>query len=306
MPETQTIIHDALERARRDWEAYVFSEEQQLLRIYEQAHLKVNTLLLQSSGAEGTVKIARLQFLNKAIQRELTVLRRRINTIVTRSMRNSINVALEDMIKSSRLVLSDRKVLLGTAFFDKFGNLHRWNPKKQLYPASMWAGINYEALDFLKKYRPHGLTLSQELWNITWVTQRNLMNRIGVAVVTGEKTATLARDIENLLGVAEGRKLTTRGKLSVLPGRGIYRDSYKNAMRVARTELSRAYIEGQHRYIAVKPWIIGVIHRIGGPSPCEECQDLVGTFYPKGEYSEIPVHPHCMCYEEQVIDERYR
>jgi len=103
------------------------------------------------------------------------------------------------------------------------------------------------------------------------------------------------------------RRVRVNGKLvlsepakAYTPGRGVYRSAYKNAMRLARTEMARAYSEGTIRYGQSKDWIDGWIWRNGGPAEDIPCQED-GTFFPKSDPPTIPVHPNCMCFLELHI-----
>lgn len=70
--------------------------------------------------------------------------------------------------------------------------------------------------------------------------------------------------------------------------------------------MNRAYTEGQIRYAKRKPWIDGMIWRIGNVDACELCRELSngaeGKFYPKDDVPERP-HPNCMCWLEWHIAE---
>ena len=87
------------------------------------------------------------------------------------------------------------------------------------------------------------------------------------------------------------------------PGVGVSRSAYKNALRVSRTELARAYNEGTVRYGKEKAWIKGWISRVtsGNPAPYDASVD--GQFFPKDDPPPIPYHPNCVCYAELVTDD---
>ena len=158
--------------------------------------------------------------------------------------------------------------------------------------------------------RPGGFTFAESVWDMTYQAQRSIRRAINVAVVTGRSASAVSRDIRGFL--EEPRKLfrrvrDKRGRLQLSrtarayhPGTGVYRSSFKNAMRVARSELNRAFREGQIRYALKKPWINEIVWRIGGPNPCETCDGWDGTAFPVAEVPDTP-HPHCMCWLETVI-----
>ena len=77
--------------------------------------------------------------------------------------------------------------------------------------------------------------------------------------------------------------------------------SYKNALRLVRTEMSRAYSEGIYRYGALREWIVGYRSRIASSDPGEVDLANNGKFFPKDNPPPIPYHPNCVCYAEIVI-----
>jgi len=294
------IITSATEAARKSWEAYVDSQLEELVKVFEGAAQIIQGKIYTSARSD-VIQQQRLQALQETIAAELKGVREHMLQRAKHRVEYSIHAALEDSIKVMSKVRVDG-IQLGSSYFTSAGILRRWSPAKGTYASSAWANIHKNALDHLMRYRPWGLTLSQEVWNVTWQTQVQLYRRLGMAVVTGEKVSTLIPEIRHLLGVSTKQTMIAQKLLN--PGTGIYRSMTANASRLIRTELNRAYVEGGHRYMMQKDFITGVIHRVGSGRPCDDCADLDGNFYPKGEYSEIPVHPHCMCYEEFVIEDR--
>jgi len=293
-------IRKANDAARLQWGAYNAEQTRSLLAMLEDASHRLKSALLKASD-EGTISYLRLQYLNAAVEKEMTALYKYLNTYIAKGANEAVNAAIKGGISTLYPIMGD-DAHVGSSYIGRDGLVYKFNPKLERLAASTWASLNTDALDYLVRLRPQGLTLSQEIWNVTWEGQKQLLRRIGSAIVTGEKVTTLAKSIEGILGVKNVDKTT---KSILHPGKGVYIDVSANALRLARTELSRAYVEGQHRYFATKDWIVGITHRVGGGNPCEECQSLDGTFYPKGEFSDIPVHPNCECYEEPVLSEEF-
>jgi hypothetical protein len=72
-------------------------------------------------------------------------------------------------------------------------------------------------------------------------------------------------------------------------------------MRLAQTEMARAYNEGAWRYMQEKKWIDGGIWRTVHFTPCPECEALEGRFFPKDDMPSMPLHPWCYCDWEMHI-----
>jgi hypothetical protein len=79
------------------------------------------------------------------------------------------------------------------------------------------------------------------------------------------------------------------------PGRGVYRSSYKNALRLASTETNMAYHEADHERWLNLGFVTGVkvMRSPSAREACPICDPLVGV-YPK-EFKFLPWHPFCIC-----------
>ena len=274
MPTSQEIIRASLDTARNSWEAYTVTQADDLINILIAAESQI-VKKIAAVAKEDVIKYARLNALHQAIEIELKHVRTYLSGLIRDGMDYTVRRALQDSITA-----------IGTAGIYTTASVG--------FSSIQFSTINKEAIDHLIRYRPWGFSLSKDIWNVTWQTQRQLFQRLGTAIITGEKIATLIPDVSAILGVKETGA-------NIVAGKGIYKSAAKNATRLIRTELNRAYIEGQMRYVKVKPFITGTIHRTGSGNPCPDCSDLEGTFYPKDENSEIPVHPNCMCYLEYVV-----
>ena len=313
MPDRAKIIKNATIRARNDWIDYTVVQERQMFNLFNDA---ANSLVKQIErfSVEGMIPPARMTQLYANIKDEMAGLRLRLAGNVKTGMRNSIDYGIKTGMKSMEAAnLPARfKIGVGSSFIGKDGKIRKYDPKEEAYKDSSWAKINKNAMDAVLRWQPAGMTLSQRVWDITYQSEKLLRSKIQQAVLTGQSAAGLSREIRGFL--AEPRKLfrsrRVDGKLVLSkaaeeyhPGIGVYRSSYKNAIRLARTELAEAYTEGTFRYAKQKDWIKGYIWRVASGEPCPICQDYHGSFFPKDEYPPLPAHPFCYCYAEMVIDE---
>ena len=116
-------------------------------------------------------------------------------------------------------------------------------------------------------------------------TAAKLSRRLTDGMVQGEHPVTIARDMDG------------------------YLNAYKNqAMTVARTEISRAYVEGEldsmerlgvEEVGVMVEWTVASgdgVSELGYPSPCDLCAPLGGVVLKIGEARGMfPRHPDCMC-----------
>lgn len=236
------------------------------------------------------------------------------------------------------------KAGLGSAFVGKDGRIRKHDARQEVFTDSKWAAIRARALTDLQRVLPqrrdvtecrcgnpahrHGnviqlheampspgaQSLSERVWDLSNGVEKQIRQAVTASVVQGTPAARLAQAIRGYLNEPDRlyrRVRTASGALRLSaaaraynPGAGVYRSAFKNAMRLSRTEMTRAFTEGTLRYGASKSWITGYIFRNGDANPCEECDALDGRYYSKADADGIiPVHPHCFCYLETVTDE---
>ena len=84
------------------------------------------------------------------------------------------------------------------------------------------------------------------------------------------------------------------------PGRGVYRSSYRNAQRLARTETNIAYRTADFERWGQLDFIIGYEIKLSNNHPCHDiCDELAGK-YPK-TFKWTGWHPNCRCYMIPIL-----
>ncbi len=151
-----------------------------------------------------------------------------------------------------------------------------------------------------------GLDLSKRIWK----TFENIPKEIDViiqnAIKEGKSADIAARELQkNLLEPDRLYRRVTNAKTGKLewskaaqeyhPGQGVYRSSYKNAMRLARTEITRASHTAEWNGYQNNPMIIGfrIVLSENTENQCEVCKRLAGV-YPKW-FKWTGWHPQCRC-----------
>lgn len=171
---------------------------------------------------------------------------------------------------------------------------------------------NREAMDafFSRKSEYGGLNLSQKVWKYTSQFKEEMELALSVSLGRGDSAATVSRHVRQYLQEPDRlfrRVRDEKGNLKLSkraaayhPGRGEYRSSYKNAMRLARTETNMAYRAADNERRQQHPWIIGVeVKRSKHKFPCKICERLTGR-YPK-DFKFVGWHPQCRCYTTDVL-----
>lgn len=134
---------------------------------------------------------------------------------------------------------------------------------------------------------------------------RNEMRRVlANDIAQGKGPDATARDIKKFIS-PQIVKAVERGE--VVP-RGTYRSTFKNAMRIARTEGNKAYTHASAEWAKGKSFIKGIQVTL---SPMHGETDICDEYAAKGVLSPdefkslIPAHPHCMCYPTYIYEDRF-
>lgn len=179
---------------------------------------------------------------------------------------------------------------------------------------------NLEALQTFQGRKVEGMNLSQRVWKYVGQYKAQLESALDVGLGEGRNAAQLSRDVrENLkepnrlfrrVRDKRGNLVLSKAAKAFHPGQGVYRSSYKNAMRLTRSEINMAYRESDFLRWQSLDFVVGYEIRRSNHEPlfkCDICEKLVGR-YPK-TFKFKGWHPQCMCYavpilmDEETFDE---
>lgn len=146
---------------------------------------------------------------------------------------------------------------------------------------------------------PNGYRLSDRIWNTATTTRSQLDRFLDDAIARGISATDIAQQVETFL----------------VPGRSLQRtntpygrDASYDAMRLARTEISRAHAEAQRVAAALNPFVaqlrIALSHRHPRPDICDVA--AAAGPWPKEDVPRqyaLPLHPHCLCSYRYVLVE---
>lgn len=174
---------------------------------------------------------------------------------------------------------------------------------------------NLDALAAFQVRKVGGLDLSQRIWNYTGQLKGSMELGIDIAVGDGRSASALSRDLRQYLVDPDKLYRRVRDKYGNLklskaaaayhPGQGKYRSSYKNAMRLTRSELNMAYRDSDRLRWEKLDFVIGFEvklsnnHTLNGKAFVDICNDLVGL-YPK-TFVWKGWHPQCRCHAIPVL-----
>lgn len=171
---------------------------------------------------------------------------------------------------------------------------------------------NLEALQTFQQRKVEGMNLSQRVWKYVGQYKDQLESALDVGLGEGRSADQLSRDVrENLkepnrlfrrVRDKRGNLVLSKAAKAFHPGQGVYRSSYKNAMRLTRSEINMAYRESDFLRWQSLDFVVGFeIHRSNHEPlcKCDLCERLVGR-YPK-TFKFKGWHPQCMCYATPIL-----
>ena len=153
-----------------------------------------------------------------------------------------------------------------------------------------------------------GLNLSSRVWNLA--NQSRIEAELARSIANGTSADELAESMKELLNEPSNLFRRVRNEFGSLhlsknakaynPGEGVYRSSFKNAKRLARTEINMAYRNAEQLSYLEKDYVVGIeIKRSNHPYDCPMCASLAGR-YPK-DFKWNGWHPNCRCYMVPIL-----
>lgn len=174
-----------------------------------------------------------------------------------------------------------------------------------------------EALAAFIARRDGGMGLSDRVWRSANQARQELEMAIDLGLREGQDAPALSRSVRAYLIEPERlfrRVRDVHGELHLSkraeayhPGRGVYRSSYKNALRLTATETNIAYRTADYERVQELDFVRGVRvnlsknHTLNGkPFHCI-CDEFAGD-YPK-DFKFVGWHPLCRCYTTTILAE---
>lgn len=181
---------------------------------------------------------------------------------------------------------------------------------------------NDRALRAFQQREMQGLKLSDRVWRATEGMKLDMERAIEVALAEGVPAQKLSQRVRELLKEPhrlyrrvrdkDGNLRLSQAAQKYHPGTGVYRSSYKNAMRVARTEVNMAYQASDSERWTRSWWVKGIRVSLsnnhtspdskGRPAPLVDiCDELAGD-YP-ADFKFTGWHPQCRCFATAITCE---
>lgn len=178
---------------------------------------------------------------------------------------------------------------------------------------------NSNAKAAFEQRRKRGLGLSDKVWQYTGQYKQELEMALDIGIGEGKSAQALSREVRRYLKQPNMLFRKVRDKHGVLhlskraqayhPGRGVYRSSAKNALRMVATETNIAYRSADYLNTKASPWIVGIRIVLSNNHTCKDSQGVAQPFtdicdklagrYPK-DFKFTGWHPNCRCHIEYI------
>ena len=143
-------------------------------------------------------------------------------------------------------------------------------------------GSEAAARQFMKKE----LNVSGRVWKKS--ASKFIKDTLVEGIKTGRSARELSKDLRNAT-LSKNNKMKSTGP-------GVYKDPKKNAYRLARNEINKAYLANDHRRYQASWWVIGKEIKTSISHPKYDMCDVLAGIYPK-DFVFPKWHPNCLCYE---------
>lgn len=155
---------------------------------------------------------------------------------------------------------------------------------------------------------PNGYRLSDRVWNTAAQTRQQIDRYLDTAIREGRGALVMSRELEQFL--IPGRALRTKAPYGT--------DASFDAMRLARTEITRAHGKAAETAAAMNPFVSGMKWNLSASHPRIDICDAYARggengdgVYPMGGTPPYPAHPNCLCYltnalignPDEILDE---
>jgi hypothetical protein len=169
---------------------------------------------------------------------------------------------------------------------------------------------NKGALKAFLERETNGLDLSERVWNIANLGKQELGILVEDGLAVGKSAAELSRDVRYILKEPEKRFRRVRNETGDLvpskamqkfhPGQGVYRSSYKNALRLTGSEVNMAYETAEYHRQQQLDFITGQEVKLSASHPSPDICDSLKGKYPK-DFLFRKWHPKCICYKVPIL-----
>jgi len=173
---------------------------------------------------------------------------------------------------------------------------------------------NIAALEAFMVRQGIGMGLSERVWNLSKQAKAQMETLLVHGLNEGTSASRLATQTKQYLkepdklfrrvrakkGPQVGKLMLSKAAAAYHPGRGVYRSSYKNALRMTATEINMAYRMSDFNRRQNLNFVVGVRVFLSSAHPRQDICDEMAGDYSKG-FVFTGWHPLCICQSESIL-----
>jgi hypothetical protein len=221
-----------------------------------------------------------------------------------RSLQNDMTTVIVNGVRSGWTLANNKNnALCDLVFGSNKSRLSKAQERK-------YYSNNDKALEAFIERKNAGLKLSDRVWNYTDQFKTEIEFGIDLDLRTGTSAAEMARNLKQYLKAPDklfrrvrdehGQLHLSKNAKAYHPGAGVYRSSYKNALRLARTETNMAYRTSDYTRWQQLDFVVGIEIGLSNNHPVADiCDELKGK-YPK-DFKFTGWHPQCRCHALSIL-----
>jgi hypothetical protein len=163
---------------------------------------------------------------------------------------------------------------------------------------------------YLQRKNKLGFNISDRVWQIVVEARTQVDFYVSSGISTGRSAAGIASDLTTLLKEpdkvfhrvrnAKGDLVPSKPMKEYHPGQGVFRSSYKNALRLAATETNIAYNLADYDRWQSIPFVIGIEVHLSNNHPVFDICDWCAGIYSK-DFIFVLWHPSCRCFAVPIL-----
>jgi hypothetical protein len=264
--------------------------KQRIRKIYEDS-------IVDISVRASTIKLKKKPFslnnypsINEVIESKMDDMHKQIYKDIVKSVQGSWDLSNKknDEIVDKRLAGKKPASIVRQILYD---------PNKQAYES------------FLKR-KDKGLDLSERVWNSLSTYKKEMEQALGLSMNKGQSALTMATELKQYLNNPdklfrrvsneEGKLVLSKAAREYHPGQGVYRSSFKNALRLSRTENNIAFRWADWQRWQNLPFVTGIEIKTSNNHPKFDICDTLAGRYPKS-FKWPGWHPQCICFQVPIM-----
>lgn len=270
--------------------------QKQIRQVYEQSIVEISSKASTVTLKSQPFSLSLYPLLNNTIESKVADMHKSIYGNIVKSVGDSWDLSnrKNDIIVDKRLA----------------GKIPNQKARQILYDP------NKPAFDAFISRKEKGLNLSERVWNSLDPFKKEMEQALGLSINKGQSATSMATELKQYLNNPdklfrrvrdeEGKLVLSKKAREYHPGQGVYRSSYKNALRLSGTENNIAYRTADFERWQTLPFVTGVEIHLSKNHPRYDICDPMAGKYPK-DFKFSGWHPNCICYQTPMMlsDEEY-